>query len=118
MGVQEWNRQYVTATKLHKFLDSFLEMYPIAHQASRQHGLRGGCGEELGNDPPHGVQAVVTLGDLEETYLTENWPPYMVKNYVNGAGPLLLLMACAWCTLPSRILLSWRHVKARPSCLA
>ena len=41
--MEKWNLQYATATKLVSFLERFLEYFPVAHQASRSHGIRGGC---------------------------------------------------------------------------
>ena len=47
--VDRWNQQFVVAGKLQKFYEGFLDCYPTAHRASRQHGLRGGF-EQRDND--------------------------------------------------------------------
>ena len=83
----EWNRQHMTATKLHKFFDAFLEMYPTAHQASRQHGLRGGNCDDFQEDYDHGMPVVDNSCFLDELYLTVNWPTCIIEYYVRKDGP-------------------------------
>ena len=60
--MEKWNFQYATATKLANFLERFLEYYPVAHQASRTHGIRGGC-----RPPPY----FDDLGHFDETGLDD-----------------------------------------------